>query len=244
MKSQEFNQVFSRLLPHHWRQALKRRLFAVRDMTTRLQTLKRAGFVCTGAVDGGAYRGDWSRDFWSVFPQQVPVLLVEPQLALQASLGAIAASSPGSQVLQAALSDHVGTARFALQESNSGIRSQDAVNGASITIPCTTLEAILLAQPHFTPNLLKLDLQGHELQALKGAGGALSRFEVIITEMSVIPIGGVPSFAEVNQFFERHGYRLYDVLPQYDRPLDGALWQLDAFYVHSGSSLVASSSWS
>lgn len=230
------------LLPHHWRQQLKRRLFAVRDMSTRLQTLKRAGFVCSGAVDGGAYRGDWIREFWSVFPQ-VPVLLVEPQQASQASLGVLAASTPGSEVLQAALSDHVGTARFALQESNSGIRSQNDEDGPSITIPCTTLEAILLARPNFVPNLLKLDLQGYELKALQGAGATLFRFEVIIAEMSVIPIGGVPSFAEVNQFFEHHGYRLYDVLPQYDRPLDGALWQLDAFYVHRNSSLIASSSW-
>ena len=231
------------LLPHHWRQRLKRRFFAVRDMTTRLQTLKRAGFICTGAVDGGAYRGDWTREFWRVFPQ-VPVLLVEPQPDLQATLQTLATSTHGSEVLQKALSDHVGSARFSLQESNSGIRSQHASDGVNITIDCITLAHVLSGRPFFIPNLLKLDLQGHELQALLGAGETLSRFEVIILEMSVIPIGGAPSFAEVNKFFEHHGYRLYDVLPQYDRPLDGALWQLDAFYARGDSSLIASTSWS
>lgn len=46
------------LLPHAWRQALKRRLFVVRDMTSRLQTLKRADFTSTGAIDGGTYQGN------------------------------------------------------------------------------------------------------------------------------------------------------------------------------------------
>jgi hypothetical protein len=61
---------------------------------------------------------------------------------------------------------------------------------------------------------LKLDFQGHGLQALRGAGDQLSRLEGMTCELSLIPIGGVPMFAEVNHFFEQHGYRFYDVLPE------------------------------
>ncbi len=235
-------QSMKQLLPHTWRQALKRRLFAVRDMTTRLQTLRRAGFRCTGAIDAGAYRGDWTREFWGVFPQ-VPVLMVEPQPASQPQLRGLAASVAGSEVLAAALSDQAGSVSFHLQESNSGIRVGPSSPEGAISVPCTTLAATLEERGRFAPNLLKLDLQGHELQALRGAGDQLSRFEVIICEISLIPIGGVPIFAEVNHFFEEHGYRFYDVLPQYNRPLDGALWQVDAFYVRRDSVLIASSAW-
>lgn len=231
------------LLPHAWRQALKRRLFVVRDMTSRLQTLKRAGFMCTGAIDGGAYQGNWAKEFWSVYPS-VPVLMIEPQLALHPVLVELSESAKGSDVLTAALSQEIGIVRFALQESNSGIRKNASPDDGSVVVPCTTLAAILANRPGFSPNLLKLDLQGHELQALKGAKEQLHRFEIIICEMSVIPIGGVPAFAEVNSFFEEHGYQFYDVLPQYDRPLDGALWQLDAFYVRLNSPLIASTAWS
>jgi hypothetical protein len=42
---------------------------------------------------------------------------------------------------------------------------------------------------------------------------------------------------------EARAYRLYDVLPQYYRPLDGALWQMDVFYVRHDSALVASRRW-
>ena len=78
------------LLPHHWRQALKRRLFVVRDMTTRLQNLRRAGFHCSGAIDGGAYQGDWSLEFSAVFPE-APILLIEPQPVCQPLLTALGA---------------------------------------------------------------------------------------------------------------------------------------------------------
>lgn len=91
--------------------------------------------------------------------------------------------------------------------------------------------------------MLKLDLQGHELKALIGADKRLNQFEVIVCEMSVIPIGGVPAFAEMNRFFEGKGFRFYDVLPQYDRPLDGAVWQIDAFYIRCGSALISSTAW-
>lgn len=37
----------------------------------------------------------------------------------------------------------------------------------------------------------------------------------------MIPIDGVPAFAEVNRFVEENGYQLYDMLLQYERPLDG-----------------------
>jgi len=119
------------LLPHAWRQALKRRLFVVRDMTSRLQTLRSAGFVCTGAIDGGAYQGNWTHEFWSVFPS-VPVLMVEPQATLQPKLREQARLVPGSDVLAAALSHQGGTVSFALQESNSGIRSWDVMGEACI----------------------------------------------------------------------------------------------------------------
>jgi hypothetical protein len=45
------------------------------------------------------------------------------------------------------------------------------------------------------------------------------------------------------QYMDRWGYRLYDFLPMYYRPLDNALWQGDAFFVRNDSQLVSSLSW-
>lgn len=70
-----------------------------------------------------------------------------------------------------------------------------------------------------------------EIEALRGADEDLPGFEVIIMEISILRIGDFPIFHEMDSFMEEKGFRLYDLLPQYDRPLDGALWQIDAFYV-------------
>jgi FkbM family methyltransferase len=235
------NRLFT-LVPHDWRQSLKRRLFVVRDMTTRLQNLRRAGFHCSGAIDGGAYQGAWSLEFSAVFTE-APILLIEPQPVCQPLLTGLVARHPGWEAVGVALSDVLGESFFRLGESNSGLVSSQCVDPATIAVPCSTLEQLLSERAAFHPNLLKLDLQGHEIQALGGAGAALHRFEVIITEISILRIGDVPIFHEVDAYMEEHGYRLYDVIPQYDRPRDGALWQVDAFYVRRDSPLIASSSW-
>ena len=42
---------------------------------------------------------------------------------------------------------------------------------------------------------------------------------------------------------EAKGYQIYDIVPQYYRPLDGALWQIDAIYVKEASPLISSRQW-
>ena len=69
------------------------------------------------------------------------------------------------------------------------------------------------------------------------------QFEVVILEVSVLRIGDVPIFREVDQYLTQKGYRVYDLLPSYFRPRDGALWQMDAFYVQETSPLIASRDW-
>jgi hypothetical protein len=72
----------------------------------------------------------------------------------------------------------------------------------------------------------------------------LANIEVLLLEISVLRIGDVPVFREVDRQLEALGFRMYDVIPQYYRPLDNALWQVDAFYVRETSPLIASRAWS
>jgi Methyltransferase FkbM domain len=129
-----------------------------------------------------------------------------------------------------------------LWETNSRIVSGEEKDGA-IKVSCTTLDQVLDGLSDFQPNLLRLDVQGFELEAMVGSERHLKQFEVIILEVSVLRIGDVPIFSEVDQFMDARGYRLYDLLPQYYRPRDGALWQMDVFYVRQDSALIASRNW-
>jgi hypothetical protein len=108
------------------------------------------------------------------------------------------------------------------------VGTNDDADQNTVEVDVTTIDSILQTSL-LKPNLLKLDLQGFELEAMKGCQSLQDSFEVIITEVSVLRIGDVPIFTEVDQFLEQRNFRLYDVIPQYYRPLDGALWQCDAY---------------
>jgi FkbM family methyltransferase len=235
--------LLAKLLPHDLRQSLKRRLFVVQDMHTRLANLKSAGFVVTSAIDGGSYHGDWAHEVWKVWPN-VPILLVEPQPSCHKVLESLALKVQGSKVALCALGADEGTVEFGLAETNSGVVSLSNTGQEVVKVPMMTLDALTADWQAPRPNFLKLDLQGYELEALRGADQMLLDVEVLLLEISVLRIGDVPMFREVDHCLEELGFRLYDVIPQYYRPLDQALWQVDAFYVRETSQLIASRAWS
>lgn len=235
------NASVKRLLPEAFKRRL-REMAGVPTMAGRMQNLKRAGFSCSGAVDGGAFDGDWARLCRTIF--QCPVWALEP--LPRDGLRKLVAADPQLQLVEAALcEEQQDSVEFLEQGSNSRMPDHGSRRLAGdnlIQVPATTLDVILDGiQP--TPNLLKLDLQGAELKALRGGQKYLNAFEVVICEVSVIPIGEVPDVHEMIDFFRAQGYQLYDFLPAYFRPLDGALWQADAFFVSSTSPLVASTRW-
>jgi FkbM family methyltransferase len=230
-----------RILPRSLKTRLKH-FMGVQDMETRLRNLRANGFRCVGAVDVGAFAGDWATLTNSVF--DCAVIVVEPQPAQQRALRELASLIP-MHVEPVALAETVGEMTLLLEETNSRlVRDPQLSSGASgVRVAVDRLDRLLDRHANLRPNLLKLDVQGHELKVLDGAGSALNQFEVVVMEVSVIRIGAVPVFHEVIEYMRLRNYRLYDFLPMYYRPRDGALWQGDAFFVREDSQLVASEQW-
>ncbi len=230
-----------RSLPEGFKRRVKHSM-GFQDMETRLRNLRRAGFVCAGAVDVGAFAGEWALLANNEFA--CPVIVVEPQPGQQSTLRQLAASRP-FKLEPIALAAEPATLSFQLQQTNSRLLSDAEVLSdlPSIMVPVDRLDLMLTRHPELHHNLLKVDVQGFELAVLDGAGDALMQFEIVILEVSIIRIGPVPVFTEVLDYMALRSYRLYDFLPMYYRPLDGALWQGDAFFVRNDSALVASERW-
>jgi FkbM family methyltransferase len=230
------------LMPQTVKKPLKE-FMGFKTMGNRLLNLRHAGFNCTGAIDVGAYHGDWTKAFRSVW--KAPVIMVEPQVSCKNVLERYAseAGNPGVHLECCALGKAPGVVDFILEETNSRFDvSGNSDDAASVKVPVKTLHEVTSNHDERF-NLLKIDVQGFELDVLEGVGKGLKDFEVIILEVSIIRIGPVPVFYEVMQYMDRRGYRLYDFLPMYYRPLDNALWQGDAFFVRNDSALVSSLNW-
>jgi hypothetical protein len=95
------------------------------------------------------------------------------------------------------------------------------------------------------PDFLKIDVQGYELEVLKGAQESLRNIEVILTEVNYLEVyQGAPLAAELIGWLSKREFVLYDVVNFMRRPLDKALWQSDMIFVRLSSPLLVNKRYS
>lgn len=234
----------SALVPREWKRRLRERLGAV-TLSGRLQNLRRAGFLPRTIVDAGAFRGEWTSEVLGIYPE-ADFLLIEPQASVRRRLEELTARRRNLHLRTCLLGREPGEIKMLVEGSNSRVMPADWQPPAGAVWEShrvETLASALEAAGLDGCDFLKLDLQGHELEALAGAGALFGSIEVIMTEVSWLRIGDVPLVHEVIADFVAHGYLPYDSLGHNYRRRDRALWQTDMIFVRADSALVASRSW-
>lgn len=211
------------------------------DMRTFFEFLRERGFSPSSAVDVGAHRGHWTAMFKEVFPA-CELLLVEPQPELAADLDAICHRLPGLTWVQTAVGAREETRLQTIWEDLQGssfLPRPDAARAAAgeqRPARVARLDDLLSRWGARVPDLVKLDVQGFELEVLAGCPSIFGKTEVFILETSLYAfLDDIPLLREVIQFMAERGYEIYDIAGQIRRPIDGALGQLDiAFARRSG----------
>ena len=80
--------------------------------------------------------------------------------------------------------------------------------------------------------LLKIDVQGAELDVLDGAIDILKNTELILLEVSMFKLQhNAPDFYDVVLYMKERGFVVYDIFHGHNRPLDNALAQVDMVFV-------------
>lgn len=80
--------------------------------------------------------------------------------------------------------------------------------------------------------LVKLDVQGHELSALRGAEHVLSHVRMVEVELSVVALyEGQSMMLEVMQYLDAHGFELADLEPIGRDRHTGQFMQFDGIFV-------------
>jgi hypothetical protein len=92
--------------------------------------------------------------------------------------------------------------------------------------------------------LIKVDVQGAELQVLAGASRTLRQTEAVIMEVSLFEtIIGAPQFGDVVSRMKQLDFVVYDAYGFYYRPLDNALIQVDIVFVREHGPFRQSHAW-
>jgi FkbM family methyltransferase len=120
------------------------------------------------AVDVGAWYGPWTA---RLLPLADRVVTIEANPAMARLLRA---GLPGGEIVEAAASDRAGTATLWLPGGGrgaEGLASLEHPTERSVTVPTLTIDSLGLTGVR----LIKVDVEGHEAAALRGAEQTIRR---------------------------------------------------------------------
>jgi FkbM family methyltransferase len=211
-------------------------------VTGALLQAKLNGLAPATVMDVGAAWGAFTQTSRTVFPA-ARYLAVEPLEENRPALEALTRKCPGVDFVIAAAAAKPGTVTLQVHPDlvvSSQYRELGigGVNGAPRVVRAVTLDDLAVEFGVAGPFLLKLDVQGAELDVLAGATTILPAVEYVLLEVSLFEFfEGGPVLADVVSFMQAHGLVAYDIFGRQYRPLDGALAQVDMAFVKERGSL-------
>jgi FkbM family methyltransferase len=191
--------------------------------------------------DVGAHRGEWTRELLRQAPGIAEVHCFEPSASHWPEIAAI--GDPRVRLVQAAVADSVGEAVLYSTEPGSVLASLTArdLSHMGLTFEHTervrtlTLDSYLQSGAIERVDYLKLDVEGHELAALRGADAALRRkaINALSFEFGGCNIDTRVFFRDFWKLLTGHGYSLYRLAPR------RRLWPVESYSEEAESFLFA-----
>jgi FkbM family methyltransferase len=209
------------------------------DMQFRLRNLRRLGFSPRTIIDVGAGHGDWTRMVAKIWPD-ARITGFEPNQTERESLEATKRDVPQFRYLAFFLGPQ---SRQSVQYRNRGTTTSLLAQPEDVGLPA---EAPMMMLDQMTsegaleqPDFIKLDVQGYELEVLRGGERVLKNCTAALLEVSLFPLfDGAPRAHDVIDFMRQRGMIWYDVMGILRRPSDDALWQLDLMFLREGHPLL------
>lgn len=198
-----------------------------------------SGFKPSAIIDVGAYHGDWTRLIARSFPN-TPILMIEAQTEKANYLRSVQTDLPQAVPLISLLGAVDGAdVIFNAMETGSSIYGERSnVPREQRLMKTRTLDAVLNENGFVVPSLfIKLDVQGAELNILRGGQIAMENAEAIQLEAALTNYNeGAPQSEEVIAFMAAHGFSIYDICG-FVRPDPNYLSQIDVLFTRKTSKL-------
>jgi FkbM family methyltransferase len=228
-----------------WKSGLDVRYAAAHDPLVAQKRLL-AGVDVKVIIDGGGNNGEWTTRYRAAFPAAA-VHVFEPFPQCIATLRKLFSANPQVKVIDQALGEESGNRTLfcnRLSATNSLLPVDPAIRNMLPDPNWVTPESEMITKVAALDdyckgagidrvNVLKLDIQGAELLALRGAQGLLTKnaIDLIYTELLFHPhYKGQAFFFEIAAFLHPFHYQLHGLYNLLTNAA-GRMWQADAIFV-------------
>ncbi|WP_196219582.1 FkbM family methyltransferase [Halorubrum sp. BV1] len=191
-------------------------------------------------VDGGAHKGSTINQFGDVFSDPT-IHAFEANPYLSQKLTNNMANDTGINIYNRALGSENTSVKFNINKNDatSSVLESSEINFSHQGEGVETEEEVNVEQVRIdkyienAPDIIKLDLQGYELEALKGASGHLPNTKLILTEVEFLELyKEQPLFTDIVKFLRGKNFRLFNLYELWTRE-DGQLTAGDAIFVNN-----------
>lgn len=214
-------------------------------MYRALLDLSKMGFTPSGVLDVGAYEGQFSRGIRKIWPE-AQILMIDALTENDSVLSAVCKEIGNAKYLITLLGEKEieQTSFFVanteinpnlVKTGSSKYKENAAFQQDERLLQQTTLAQIVsIRNPPY--QLLKLDVQGAELEVIRGLGRYLSMVDIILMEMSLVDYNnGAPLIGEVLSEVRQLGFVLFDIVEEHR--FNNRLFQIDGLFVRPSSTL-------
>lgn len=215
-----------------------------------ISNLSKQGISPNTILDVGANVGQFAIAAAKLFPH-AKIHSFEPQPECVGQLNKNIRTMDNVSVYPIALGDSDGEVKFYVNSHNhsSSILPladshreafPEALESEEIAVKITMLDNALSEVDIVSPCLLKLDVQGYEVHALRGGVETLKRVDFVILETSFKPMyEGESLFMDVVKIMEEYGFRFLRPVGWLSDPKTDEILQMDALFIRSDSAGVA-----
>lgn len=198
--------------------------------------LKEIKFYPSHIVDVGANHGTWTREALRYFPKAQYTLL-EPQYWLKQSFEDVLRVNPNVTFHAVGAGKKKGAFKFTIadrDDSCSFMYSEEQAKDLGfeqIEFPVVTLNEFICEKKLPTPDIIKIDAEGLDLDVLKGASNFFGKTEIILVEAGVVNKSIKNNLLAVVHFMDKNGYQLFEIT-DLNRPwTNRILWLVELVFV-------------